>query len=678
MSDPSAALLARWLEAPAPSEPPEGLEPEVVEAVRVLSPDRVPSAVLDVDALLGSLRAGPLAQGPAAGLGAPRDGWTPEALPSAADLAEDDDLEAISDEERAEAEAFAAALGGPGRGLEGLIAAASPAAPPAPTVDVGALLGALREGPLRAEAPVSRAPALQLVAGGGGRTVVAAAATPRRWQGWGAGLGALAVAAAAAFVVLPVRLNAPADQSVASAPLEEQAAQPPSVEQALEEARAKRAPADAPMVAEAEAFGSAGDAEAAADSVAPALDAGLPAGAPLAAQASKGASSEALPAAPLGGAGAARGGGPPTVQLGAAAPAWDAPSAPAPSQQDSSRKDSRKDPSRKDASLEDPSPEVASRGASGRAYSSREEVGGGAAEDLQAVGRSGDRPEAKKESANQAASWGSGGAPAVAPPPPPAPSPASKPAPVSRGTAASAAPAARPAKSAPVAVADDEAAGGEAQAQRRAEPSVPDSLGASPAPVGAARPRDERAEKRLERTPSSRDARPAPAQGAAPRAEADLAAEPAEALAVNEAAPIAELDQAEGTGPGTAEPRPAPGTTARLRQDHPELEPTWSRASEALARGDRAAFQSALRPLISHADPNVGADAALRLSREALRRGVLGEARSFAQQGLARGAAARSLQGQLRALLAEVERRAGDPEAAERAAPADPVSNGGG
>ena len=647
MSDPSAALLARWLEAPAPSAPPDGLEPEVVEAVRALSPDRVPSAALDVDALLGSLRAGPLAQGPAAGVGAPRDAWAPDALPSPAGLADDDDLDAISDEERAEAEAFAASLGGPGRGLEGLIAAASPAAPPAPSVDVGALLGALREGPLRTEAPVSRAPALQLVAGGGARPAVAALAPARRWQGWGAGLGALAVAAAAAFVVLPVRLDAPADQSVASAPLEQQAAQAPPVEVALEEARAKRAPADAPMVAEAEAYGKAGDAEAGADSRAPALDAGLSAGAPPVAQAPKAASSEPLPTEPVGGAAAGRGGAPPTVQLGAAASAWEDPNL-----QDASRKDS-----------------------------SQEEVGGDAAEDLQSVRRSGDRPEAKKKSANQAASWGSGGpaAPAAAPPPPPASSPAAKPAPISRGAEASAAPSARPAKSAPAAAADDEAAGGEAQRQR-AEDSVPDSLAVSPAGVGAARPREEPAEKRAERTPSSRDARPARAAGAAPRAEADLAAEPAEALAVNEAASIADQDRAEGagTGRGTAEARPAPGTPARLRQDHPELEPTWSRASEALARGDRATFQAALRPLLSHADPNVGADAALRLSREALRRGVLGEARGFAQQGLARGAAARSLQGQLRALLAEIEGRAGDPEAAERANPGDPVSNGGG
>lgn len=59
-----AELLARWLEesASGPAEAPEGLDPEVVEAVLALRPDLAPPPTLTADEILASVTAGPLAE----------------------------------------------------------------------------------------------------------------------------------------------------------------------------------------------------------------------------------------------------------------------------------------------------------------------------------------------------------------------------------------------------------------------------------------------------------------------------------------------------------------------------------------------------------------------------------------------------------------------------------------
>ncbi len=54
-----AEALAAWLDQGGP--PPDGLDPEVVEAVYILSPERAGPPAVDPDAILGSIRSGPLA-----------------------------------------------------------------------------------------------------------------------------------------------------------------------------------------------------------------------------------------------------------------------------------------------------------------------------------------------------------------------------------------------------------------------------------------------------------------------------------------------------------------------------------------------------------------------------------------------------------------------------------------
>lgn len=152
MNDPAPALLARWLEAEASSPPPAGVDDEVVLAVQVLQPQRAPAPRLDLDALLASLRAGPLA---APGAAAPPPG-TLEPLEEPREGDDLDDLDDVDEEERVAAAAFAAV--GWGRGEDALLAASAPPAPPAPTLDMGALLGSLTEGPLSAPAAQTQAP----------------------------------------------------------------------------------------------------------------------------------------------------------------------------------------------------------------------------------------------------------------------------------------------------------------------------------------------------------------------------------------------------------------------------------------------------------------------------------------------------------------------------------------
>lgn len=59
--DEQARALAAWLDGPADAPPPTELDGEVAEAIGVFHPDRVPAPELDLDALLDSLSAGPLA-----------------------------------------------------------------------------------------------------------------------------------------------------------------------------------------------------------------------------------------------------------------------------------------------------------------------------------------------------------------------------------------------------------------------------------------------------------------------------------------------------------------------------------------------------------------------------------------------------------------------------------------
>jgi hypothetical protein len=119
------------------------------------------------------------------------------------------------------------------------------------------------------------------------------------------------------------------------------------------------------------------------------------------------------------------------------------------------------------------------------------------------------------------------------------------------------------------------------------------------------------------------------------------------------------------------ETKPTPPEGAALRAAHPELGPTWDSAARARARGDRAGLRGLLDPLLSHADPEVAAEAAIQLARDALRAGDPALALRDAEAGLARGGASAARREQLRALRAEALTRLGDPE---RATP----SNSGG
>lgn len=59
--DTQARRLAEWLAAPAGTDPPEDLDPEVLAAVYALRPDRAPAPRLGIDAILASVSSGPFA-----------------------------------------------------------------------------------------------------------------------------------------------------------------------------------------------------------------------------------------------------------------------------------------------------------------------------------------------------------------------------------------------------------------------------------------------------------------------------------------------------------------------------------------------------------------------------------------------------------------------------------------
>ncbi|MFZ5476749.1 MAG: hypothetical protein ACOZNI_08240, partial [Myxococcota bacterium] len=58
-----AQLLADWLKQPAGTDPPDGLDPDVVAAVYALRPDLAPRPRTTLDDILGSVKEGPFATG---------------------------------------------------------------------------------------------------------------------------------------------------------------------------------------------------------------------------------------------------------------------------------------------------------------------------------------------------------------------------------------------------------------------------------------------------------------------------------------------------------------------------------------------------------------------------------------------------------------------------------------
>ncbi|MBL8616838.1 MAG: hypothetical protein JNM72_14610 [Deltaproteobacteria bacterium] len=581
MNDPAPALLARWLEADASSPPPAGVDDEVVLAVQVLQPQRAPAPRLDLNALLASLRAGPLAApgaaaapqaagGQAEGQLDPLD--TFDEMSESDDL--DDDLGDVTDEERAAATAFAAARWG--RGEDALLAASAPPAPPAPALDLGALLGGLTEGPLSAPAaqtsapppelatpaaPPAGRPALRLLSGGG-------------LKRWAPIFGALSIAAAALLVV---------------APLDEQASAP------LRPTPTAGAPAPAldaaPAAAAPEAEVSAGEA--------------LPAGLPqpvLIAEAER--SNREL--APAGGA---------------------APRGP----------DEQRDPGA--ASAGDLARDEAGAGRSGGEW-----IAGGTAEG--AGGAEGFATGGLRAPSAEAPTPTSAPLAQAAPPPPPAEpvqaadSPARADADDAPGGLGSLGRARygqneqlaevqqRPAEEI-VAVAKQAARKGVSRPGARPTPSAP--------PTGAAGTRA-----------------PAADLGISDAAEEDAAA-PKATGARDEEAESSEKKKKEAANA-------APPEGAALRAAHPELAPTWEGAARARARGDRAGLRRLLDPLLAHADPEVAAEAAIQLARDALRAGDPALALRDAEAGLARGGSTAARREQLRALRTEALSRLGDPE----------------
>ncbi|MBM4393539.1 MAG: hypothetical protein FJ090_20640, partial [Deltaproteobacteria bacterium] len=62
-----AQLLADWLSQPPGTDPPEGLEPEVMAAVYAMRPDLAPPPRTRIDDVLSRVTTGPFAAGAEAG-----------------------------------------------------------------------------------------------------------------------------------------------------------------------------------------------------------------------------------------------------------------------------------------------------------------------------------------------------------------------------------------------------------------------------------------------------------------------------------------------------------------------------------------------------------------------------------------------------------------------------------
>ena len=57
-----AKKLAEWLDSAPGEAPPSGLDPEVLEAIYALQPDRAPKAKVEVDGILSRIESGPFAR----------------------------------------------------------------------------------------------------------------------------------------------------------------------------------------------------------------------------------------------------------------------------------------------------------------------------------------------------------------------------------------------------------------------------------------------------------------------------------------------------------------------------------------------------------------------------------------------------------------------------------------
>lgn len=78
-----ATVLARWLSEPPGTLPPPELDADVVESMYALRPELAPAPDVDLDEILASVSAGPLARPGAVGVSAPEGGGEVVAFPTA-------------------------------------------------------------------------------------------------------------------------------------------------------------------------------------------------------------------------------------------------------------------------------------------------------------------------------------------------------------------------------------------------------------------------------------------------------------------------------------------------------------------------------------------------------------------------------------------------------------------
>lgn len=77
-----ATVLARWLSEPPGTLPPPELDPDVVESMYALRPELAPAPDVDLDEILASVSAGPLAKAGAVSTSAPEGGGEVVAFPT--------------------------------------------------------------------------------------------------------------------------------------------------------------------------------------------------------------------------------------------------------------------------------------------------------------------------------------------------------------------------------------------------------------------------------------------------------------------------------------------------------------------------------------------------------------------------------------------------------------------